>query len=106
MIENRPPGEPAELENLPSSGLPYVLASWERARPLLVVAADDERAEQLVRDLRAFGDDGATLFPGEPHVPFEDVSIDPAVTAARLGLRAKWRRSGRPRVTVASIASL
>ncbi|MEM6730015.1 MAG: hypothetical protein AAF658_00580, partial [Myxococcota bacterium] len=106
MLDNAKPGSPLELEGLPPSGLAYALAQWERSRPVLVVVHDDERAEAVVRDLRAFGLVDATLFPGEPHVPFEDVSIDPAVTAARLALRARWRREGRPRITVVSVASL
>ncbi len=106
MLDDAKPGLPLELDQLPPAGLPYALALWERRRPLLVVTADDDRAEQIVRDLRAFGEAGATFFPGEAHVPFEDVSIDPAVTAARLALRARWKREGRPRITVASIASL
>ncbi|MEO1170516.1 MAG: transcription-repair coupling factor [Myxococcota bacterium] len=105
MLEKAKPGSPLELDALPPVGLPYVIAQSGREAPLLVVTVDDDRAEQIVRDLRALGE-AAELFPGEPHVPFEDVSIDPAATAQRLALRERFHHGTPPRVTVASAASL
>ncbi len=54
----------ALLEGLPPAGLAYLLARHASERPLLVVCAEEERAEQIAADLRAFGVDDVQYFPG------------------------------------------
>ena len=97
---------PAVIEGLPPAGLPYLLAKEGFDDPLVVVAAEEERAEQIAQDLRAFGVADVRLFPGEPHVPFEDVSPDPRLVFEQLGIRQRILANDRPRVVVVVASAL
>ncbi|MEE8410384.1 MAG: CarD family transcriptional regulator, partial [Myxococcota bacterium] len=96
----------ALLEGLPPVGLAYLLARESLERPLLVVCAEEERAERLTADLRAFGLDDVLMFPGEPHVPFDDVSPDPRGVFRRLGIRHRIAIGERPAVIVAAASAV
>ncbi|MBC7794543.1 MAG: hypothetical protein H7Z43_12635, partial [Clostridia bacterium] len=91
-------------EDLPSAGLAYELALELPKEPVLIVCVDDERAERVATDLRAFGLKSVALVPGELHTPFEDISADPASTFVRLGVRQKILAGDRPQVIVTSAA--
>ncbi|MEO0460765.1 MAG: transcription-repair coupling factor, partial [Myxococcota bacterium] len=106
MLADSQPGKPIQLDPLPSAGLAYLLAREQDVEPVLVVVESEERAENLTRDLEALGEKRVAWFPGSSHTPFEDVSFDPSVTAARLALRAQWQRGERPRIMVASVTAL
>ncbi len=97
---------PVVLEGLPRAGLAYVLAAEPAGGVELVVAADDERAFELAQDLAALAPRREVLhFPGEPHVPYEEVSPDPAAVAQRLYVRQRLLAGAKP-VVVASAAAL
>ncbi len=99
-------GARVALEDLPQAGLAYELVRDPIEQPLTVVCVDDERAERVAMDLRAFGERSVALFPGEPHTPFEDVSPDPAATFIRMGLRQRLIEGARPAVIVTSAAAV
>ena len=99
-------GARVALEDLPPAGLAYELARDLPAEPLLIVCADDERAERVTLDLRAFGVKDVAQFPGEPHTPFEDISADPGATFLRMAVRHRLLAGDRPRVIVASAAAV
>jgi transcription-repair coupling factor (superfamily II helicase) len=94
------------IEGVPDAALAYLIKSAIDERPLLVVTATLERAEQLAADLLAYGVGGTRLFIGDQHVAYEGVSPDPDLVAARLTLRALVRQGARPPVIVADAASL
>ncbi|MEZ0314019.1 MAG: transcription-repair coupling factor, partial [Myxococcota bacterium] len=94
------------LEDLPPAGLAYELARDPPSTPLLIVCADDDRAERVTLDLRAFGVKSVAQFPGEPHTPFEDISPDPAATFLRMAVRHRLLSGDRPQVIVASAAAV
>jgi transcription-repair coupling factor (superfamily II helicase) len=71
----------------------------------VVVTASDERAEQLGGDLRAYGV-GIEVFPGERHLPFEDVSPDPQVVFERLSIRHRLLEDQRPPVLIIPASAL
>ncbi|MEL6339318.1 MAG: transcription-repair coupling factor [Myxococcota bacterium] len=106
MLADSQPGKPIQLDPLPPAGLAYLLARDADVEPVLVVVESEDRAENLTRDLEALGEKRVTWFPGSSHTPFEDVSFDPSVTAARLALRAQWNRGERPRIMVAAATAL
>ncbi|MBI5508512.1 MAG: transcription-repair coupling factor [Deltaproteobacteria bacterium] len=97
---------PLVLAGLPAAGLPYLLACEGFETPLTIVTANEERAGQLVTDLRAFGVEDVRFFPGEPHVAFEDVSPDPRLVFDQLGIRHRILTGDRPRVLVVSAVAL
>ncbi len=94
------------FEALPPAGLAYLLARDFAAEPLLVVVPDEERAEHVACDLRAFGLADTHVFAGEPHVPFEEVSPDPRAVFRRLSLRHRLLTGERPRAIVAAAAAI
>ncbi len=94
------------LEDLPPAGLAYELARDPPEQPLLIVCADDDRAERVTLDLRAFGMKNVAQFPGEPHTAFEDISADPSATFLRMGVRQRILAGQRPHVIVASASAV
>ncbi|MEK7703405.1 MAG: transcription-repair coupling factor [Myxococcota bacterium] len=100
------PGAHHTVEDLPSSGLAYLLACAPRRTPLVVVTADDERAERVAADLVGFGVTDTLLFPGEPHTPFEMVSPDAHLVAQRLAVRYRLLAGTSPAAIVVSAPAL
>ena len=94
------------LEGLPAAGLAYWLAVHWHDRQLLVVTAESERALQLAAELATYGLKDAAAFATEEHSPYEDISPDPRLVAARLALRHEVARGRRRRALVANATAL
>lgn len=94
------------VEDLPPSGLPYLLATEALPGPLLVVAADEERALQLTHDLRGLGLASVVYFPGDLHTPFEDGAADTETTFSRSAIRHQILTNTPVDVIVTSAAAL
>ncbi|MBI3180140.1 MAG: transcription-repair coupling factor, partial [Deltaproteobacteria bacterium] len=67
---------------------------------------DEDRAEHVAADLKAFGLADTQVFSGEAHVPFEEVSPDARSVFRRLSLRHRLLTGERPRAIVASAAAV
>ncbi len=99
-------GASVVLQDLPPSGLAFLLAREPLNRPLLVVTATEQRADQLAGDLGALGLADVRLFLGEPHVLFEELSPDPNWVFGRLSIRHQILTGTRPQVIVTTAAAV
>ncbi len=74
------------LEQLPGSSLPFVLSEIVRAerRPLVVLTAGGERAEDLTGDFEFFGLQPALHFPKWEVLPYDSEPLSIEVTAKTL----------------------
>lgn len=95
----------AVVADLPPSGLAYLLASENVTSPLLVVARDDDRTEELTCDLRAFGVAEVEPFLTEGQL-FASAAADPAIAFNQQSLRHRVLAGDRPRVIVTAAAAL
>ncbi|MCC6546335.1 transcription-repair coupling factor [Candidatus Sumerlaeota bacterium] len=101
------------LEMLPGSSLPLVLAELLRSerRPMLVVTAGMERAEDIAGDLEFFGVANAMHYPKWEVLPYDEDDLSLEVTAKSLDVfEAIERRRGdvkaEPFVIVATVDAL
>ena len=92
------------LEGLPPAGLAYLTAQLPGR--LVVLTADDDRAERLAADLQGFGSDDVLYLAADDALPFEDVAPDPQAAASRLALRQRLQAGPVPHVVVASAAAV
>ncbi|MFA6109503.1 MAG: transcription-repair coupling factor [Candidatus Latescibacterota bacterium] len=94
-------------------GLPSTLAALlaahvfrDLSRPVLVVAANEDRAEEWRDDLQAFlGEDAVRYFPAWDIDPYDRRSPDPEITGLRLEAAARVG-GGTPAVVVAPAGAL
>lgn len=93
------------VEGLSSAALAYVLAAI-RAPSLLIVLPDSDECEVLADNLAAFGCNDVVLFPGDAHVPFEEVAPDPRAVAQRFAVRQRMIQGDRPSIIVTSASAL
>jgi transcription-repair coupling factor (superfamily II helicase) len=74
------------LETLPGSALPFVLAEISRgeSRPMLILTAGIERAEDIVGDLEFFGIANALHYPKWEVLPYDEDDLSLELTAKSL----------------------
>lgn len=92
--------EPLVFENLAGSALPFVLSSLIRSegRPVVVLTAGGERAEDLVGDLEFFHVPNVHHFPKWEVLPYDEEDLSLEVTAKTLDcLEAIVRRRENPK---------
>ncbi len=101
------------LEMLPGSSLPLILAELLRSerRPLLVVTAGMERAEDIAGDLEFFGVANALHYPKWEVLPYDEDDLSLEVTAKTLDVfeaieRRRGDAKGEPFAIVAPVDAL
>ena len=94
------------MEGLSTVELAYVLSDQHVAGSVVVISDGEDRAEQLERDLRAFGALEPVLFPGEEPTPLDDESPDHRFASARNAVRARIVLGARPQVIVATASAV
>ncbi|MEZ4272751.1 MAG: hypothetical protein R3C68_15365 [Myxococcota bacterium] len=93
------------IENIPSAGLAYLLAH-ESAGEILVIAADNDRMQEIAKDLEIFGQSGVVCFPGQVSSPFSGAAPASEVVFAQLAWRHCWLAKGRPAITLTTAAAV
>lgn len=96
------------LQSLPTTLAAFLMAHIQRSleRPVLVVAADEDRAEQWRDDLQAIvGDELVRYFPAWDVEIYDRRSPDVEITGLRVEAAAHLHR-GEPAVIVAPVAAL
>lgn len=98
------------LENLPGSALPLVLSEVARRekRPMLVLTAGGERAEDLAGDFEFFGISQALHYPKWEVLPYDDEDLSIEVTAKSLDVfeaiaRRRRNKNAEPFVICAPV---
>ncbi|MCC5875958.1 MAG: transcription-repair coupling factor [Candidatus Sumerlaeia bacterium] len=88
------------LERLPGSALPFILNAVHKrvTRPMVVLTAGGERAEDLVGDFEFFGNKNVHHYPKWEVLPFDEEDLSLEVTAKTLDcLEAIARRQDAPK---------